>query len=317
MLDIISIGESLVELFADEPIATAPALFKSYGGDALVVVSAAARLGSRTGFVTRVGRDPFESFLIDNWIREGIDTSHVRTIEGHNGLYVISLLAEGESDIAYYRQGSAACTLTPDDLDAAYLRSAKVVHTSGVAQAISQGGRDVVREAAHLVRGRGPLFSYDPNYRPRLWANADARSALTEIMPYVDIMLLSAPDESFELIDLTEPEEVIDFFWSHGVRIVVVRAGHEGCYVGADRRITHLPAHRPGPTVDTTGVGAVFNGAFLHGLTARQDPVQAARLATVMAGLTVQTRGALRSLPSSEEVISAVATLRTDLRPGS
>lgn len=307
MLDIIAIGECMVELFADGPIATAPVLHKSHGGDALIVATAATRLGSRAGLVTRVGRDPFESFLLDKLVWAGIDISRVEAIEGHNGLYVISLLEDGRRDFAYYRQGSAATTLTVKDLDAAYLRSARVVHTSGITQAISPGCRDVVREAARLVHGRGPLFSFDPNFRRRLWSPADARVALHEILPYVDVLLLSAPDEAFELTDLADPREVIDYFWSHGPKVVVVKQGHEGCVVGAERTITHVPAYRPGPAVDTTGAGDVFNGAFLHGLASGAEPVEAAHLAIAMAGLTVQGRGALRYLPTREDVLAAVA----------
>lgn len=307
MLDIISIGECMVELFADGPIATAPVLHKSHGGDALIVVMAATRLGSRTGLVTRIGRDPFESFLREKLTWAGIDILHVDAIEGHNGLYVISLHPDGERDFAYYRQGSAATTLTLHDLDPAYLRSAKIVHTSGITQAISPSCREVVRGAARLVHGHGPLFSYDPNFRRLLWSPADARVALHEILPYVDVLLLSAPDEAFELTDLADPAEIIDYFWSHGPKTVVVKQGHEGCVVGGNRTITRVPAYRPGPAVDTTGAGDVFNGAFLHGLAAGTDPVEAARLAIVMAGLTVQGRGALRYLPMREDVLAAVA----------
>jgi 2-dehydro-3-deoxygluconokinase len=297
----------MVELFADGPIATAPVLHKSHGGDALIVVTAATRLGSRCGLVTRVGRDPFESFILDKLVWAGIDISRVEVIEGHNGLYVISLLEEGRRDFAYYRQGSAATTLTLHDLDTTYLRSAKIVHTSGITQAISPNCREVVRGAARLVHGHGPLFAFDPNFRRRLWSPADARVALHEILPYVDVLLLSAPDEAFELTDLADPAELIDYFWSHGPKIVVVKLGQEGCVVGAGRAITRVPAYRPGPVVDTTGAGDVFNGAFLHGLAAGTDPVAAARLAIVMAGLTVQGRGALRYLPMREDVIGAVA----------
>ena len=302
MPDIISIGECMVELYADEAIATAPFLYKSYGGDALNTVVAASRLGSQTAFVTRVGRDPFAPFLLDAWTREGIDVSRVKVIEGHNGLYVISLLADGEREFAYYRTGSAASTMTVRDLDVAFLRSAKIVHTSGITQALSPSCRAVVRETVGLVHDRGPLVSYDPNLRPQLWPIAEARAALGEVMPYLDVILPSAPDETFALIDLTEPEEVVEYFWSHGIKIVAVKLGREGCLVGINGELTEIPAYHPGRAVDTTGAGDIFNGGFLHGLASGWDPVEAARLGVIMAGLKVQGRGAIQSLPGRDQV---------------
>ena len=302
MLDIISIGECLVELYADEAIATAPFLYKSYGGDVLNLVVAASRLGSRTAFVTRLGRDPFAPFLLDAWTREGVDVSRTRLIEGHNGLYVISLLPGGEREIAYYRTGSAASTLTAQDLDATFLRSAKIVHTSGITQALSPSCRAVVREAVALAHERGPLVSYDPNLRPQLWPIADARAALGEVLPYLDVILPSAPDETFALIDLTEPEEIVEYFWSHGIKIVAVKLGRDGCLVGVNGELTEVPAYRAGPAVDPTGAGDVFNGAFLHGLANGWDPVEAARLGVIMAGLKVRGRGAIQSLPRRDQV---------------
>ena len=136
MPDIISLGECMVELHSEEPIARAGSFHKAYGGDALNTLVAAARLGAGTGFVTRVGDDPFAPFLLEAWRAEGIDVSHARLVEGFNGLYFISLLPGGEREFTYYRHGSAASTMTPADLDPAYIGGARVLHVSGISQAI-------------------------------------------------------------------------------------------------------------------------------------------------------------------------------------
>ena len=113
MPDIISLGECMVELFSEEPIARAGSFRKAVGGDALNTLVAAARLGASTGFVTRVGDDPFAPFLLESWRAEGIDVSHARFVEGFNAVYFISLLPGGEREFTYYRSGSAASTMTP------------------------------------------------------------------------------------------------------------------------------------------------------------------------------------------------------------
>ena len=65
--DIISIGESLIELSSDKSLTYAECLTKFYGGDTLCTAVAAARLGSKVGYITRVGNDHFKDFLLESW----------------------------------------------------------------------------------------------------------------------------------------------------------------------------------------------------------------------------------------------------------
>ena len=70
-LDIIAIGESLVELSSEERLSNSQCLYKYYGGDTLVCAITAQRLGAKVGFITRVGNDAFRDFLMDSWQAEG------------------------------------------------------------------------------------------------------------------------------------------------------------------------------------------------------------------------------------------------------
>src|SRR3972149_3705804 len=115
-LDLVSLGECMVEFSGQGTLAESTRFAKSYGGDALNCLVAAARLGSRTGFITRVGADPFKDYLLGEWGREGIDLSQVKVIDGYNGIYFISLQQLGQREFFYYRQGSAASRLTPTDV---------------------------------------------------------------------------------------------------------------------------------------------------------------------------------------------------------
>lgn len=81
-LDLITIGESLIELSSDKSLAYADTLEKYYGGDTLCTAVAASRLGSKAGYITRVGNDPFREFLMDSWQSEGLDISQIKLIDG-------------------------------------------------------------------------------------------------------------------------------------------------------------------------------------------------------------------------------------------
>jgi len=90
-LDLIGVGECMVELFAEEPLGQAPVLRRAYGGDVLNALVSATRLGSRTGFVSRVGDDPFGESLRAAWREDGVDVSHAPLVPGENGVYFISV----------------------------------------------------------------------------------------------------------------------------------------------------------------------------------------------------------------------------------
>ena len=302
MPDIIALGECMVELFADEPLATAYTFHRSFGGDTLNLLVAASRLGSSTGYITLVGDDPFAPFFLESWQAEGIDTSQVKRVPGFNGLYFISLMTGGEREFHYYRKGSAASTITPAHLNRASITQARFLHTSGITQAISSSARETVREVVRLARAAGGRVSFDPNYRPALWSREEAREALEEALPFCDILLPSAPLDTEVLMGMADPEECIRELWGRGVATVVVKLGEEGCLVGHEGEVERVPAFKPPVVVDTTGAGDAFGGGFLHGLNTGMTPVEAARLGTIVAGLKVQGRGAVASLPTKEEV---------------
>lgn len=313
MPEILALGECMVELYAQEPLAQATTFHRSYGGDTLNTLVAASRLGSTTGYLTRVGEDPFAPFLLKSWREEGIDISQVKVVPGFNGLYFIALLSGGEREFTYYRAGSAASTLSPEDLPAAYVASARILHVSGISQAISPSVRAAVLAACRMAAERGVLVSYDPNLRLNLWDLRSAQAALAEVLPYVHILLPSAPEETRQLIGLDTPQQTIEHFWAQGVELVAVKLGSAGCWVGqretGEMRALAAPSV---PVIDTTGAGDAFNGALLHGLAAGLSPLHAAALGVVTASLKVQGRGATASLPSRPQV----SRLLQDLAPG-
>ncbi len=300
----------MVELFSEEPLAEAPAFTKTFGGDTCNVLVAASRLGTSTGYITRVADDPFGPFLLDAWQGEGIGVGQVRQVAGFNGLYLISLLPGGEREFVYYRKGSAASTLMPTDLDEQAIAAAKILHVSGISQAISPSSRETVLAAAQMARRNGVKVAFDPNLRLRLWSLAEAQAALAELLPYVDIALPSVPDESATLIGEHDPERVAAYFLDAGVGLVAVKCGAQGVLVAQGGGRTWVPAHVPEQVRDTSGAGDVFDGAFLHGLIDGMSSLRAARLGVVAAGLKVRGRGAIASQPRREEILLYIEVQR-------
>lgn len=280
-LDLIGIGECMVEFHAAEPLATATDFRKGFGGDVLNALVSAARQGARTAFVTRVGDDPFGPGLRAAWAAEGIDVTHAPLTPGENGVYFISLDAHGERSFTYRRAGSAASMLAPADIDEDFIASARCLLLSGITQAISPSARAATLAAARIARRHGVTVAYDPNYRPRLWGDTDAaRAACAELLPFVDILLPSMPADSDVL-----PGAPWDL-----VPHAVVKHGEEGCEVWLDGSRTVVPAVAA-TVVDTTGAGDAWNGAYLSAVLRGEAPVAAAALANRVAAAKLAHRG--------------------------
>lgn len=306
MPDLLTFGECMVEFFADEPLTWARTFTKTFGGDSCNAAVAAARLGTSVGYLTRVGDDPFAPFLLDAWQRHGLDTSRCRLVPGFNGLYLISVQADGERQFTYYRDGSAASTSSPEDLDEPYVAQARWLHVTGVSQAISPSCRATVRAALLMAKEHGLSTSFDPNLRLSLWSLQEARAAMLEILPLVDVVFPSLPEEATALTGANHPEAVARFFLDHGVQLVVGKLGADGCFTATERAYAHIGAFLPDRVVDTSGAGDAFAGAFLHGMLSTGRPDLAARIAVVTAGLKLRARGALESQPNRDEVYETV-----------
>ena len=296
VFDLIGLGECMVELWSDAPLGASAALNRSFGGDVLNSLVTAARLGSRTGFVTRVGDDPFGAGLLESWRSEGIDTRHAPLVDSENGVYFISV-QDGEREFTYRRAGSAASSLSAKDLDPAYIASSHSILLSGITQAISKSAQRATLEAARIARKAGALVAFDPNYRPKLWAARGglsvARAAWHELLPYLDAILISDPADSALIGDAKLEPEAMARALAARVSVVALKLGQDGAMIAQGDAVTRAPALPPRHLRDTTGAGDAWNGAFLHGLTRGQTPLESALLANRVASAKLEHRGAI------------------------
>ena len=311
MPDIVSIGECFLELMSHEPIETALHFDKGFTGDTLNVLTMASRLGSTCGYITRVSDDPVGDYLLDAWRNLNVDTSHVRQARGFNAFEFHSPTPEGVGRTVYYRKGSVASTMASEDLDAEYIIGAKVLHVSAITQGMSATCREMVLQAVLIAHGNGVIVSYDTNFRPVQWVAEEAREAMEEVLPYVDIILPSHPHEPRALIGLDSEKEVIDYFLSRGIGTVVLKCGKDGVWVGAGEDKRRIPAIAPRGVLDPMAAGDTFVGGFLHCFLVSMDAFEAARWGVASAGLKMADLSIVGqpSLKEVEECLGQVVLL--------
>jgi 2-dehydro-3-deoxygluconokinase len=300
-LDIICIGESLIELSSNESLTYAKTLNKYYGGDTMTAAIAASRLESHVGYITRVGNDYFKDFLLDSWHVENLDTSHVKLVEGINGLYFISRLQSGEKEFAYYRKKTAATNLSIADISEEYIKKARIVYSTGITQSLSVTAREAIKTVFKIAKENGINVAYDPNFTPRLWDVDEAKEAFEEVIEYIDILMLSLKHDAQKMYGMTSPDMVIKYFWDKGVSIIVIRDNEGNATIGYNGEIITL-SHIGDEVVDTTGSGDAFNGGFLHGIASGYTPFEAAKLALIVTSFQIKGIGAINSIPYKHDV---------------
>ena len=303
--EIVSFGEPMVELAAAQPgpLRDATEFRVGWGGDTSNFAVAAARLGRRCGYVTRLGDDEFGASLRALWDREGIDASTVPSVDdGHTAAYFLSRQAVGAHAFTYFRHGSAASRFTEADLPMEYIRGAQVFHTSGITQAISTTACDAALRAIREARDAGVMTTYDPNVREKLWPIERARAIVLHTIGLVDIALPNI-EEARRLTGLTEPEDIAAALLELGPRTVVLKLGGDGALVADEAGVRHVPAY-PVDSVDAAGAGDTFDAGFIVGLLDGLDAGQAADFANAAAALTTTGLGCVAPIPHRDAVES-------------
>ncbi len=303
-LDIIAIGESLVELSTNAKLVSAGCLSKYYGGDVLAASIAALRMGSKVGFVTRVGNDPFKDFLLDSWQNEGLDISQVRLSNEANGMYIIARPTLDEKEIVYYRKKIAPSKLSIDDINTDYIKNSAILYASGITQSLSPSANEAVEYAFKIAKENGVTTAYDPNYYSAITTPEEAKENFARISENIDILFMSTKYDATNILEIDSPENIVKKLWDMGVQIVVLKSGDKcGYYTGYNGNIVFTDFYTT-EYIDTTCSGDAFNGGFMHALTHGFTPFEAVKFASIVAGLQAKGIGAIKSIPHKDEVYS-------------
>jgi 2-dehydro-3-deoxygluconokinase len=211
--------------------------------------------------------------------------------------------APGEhKEFIYYRKKIAPAKLSIDDINTNYIQSSKILYASGITQSLSMAAREAVKEAFRIAKEYGVITAYDPNYSSLISAPDEAKEYFNEILPYTDILFMSSKYDTKTLFDIDSIENIIKNLSDYGVKTIVIKSGeNKGYFVNSQMNTTFVPFYTDN-VIDTTSSGDAFNGAFLHAIANSYSPVEAAKIASIDAGLQAQGIGAIKSTPYHDEV---------------
>src|SRR5206468_7265185 len=159
---------------------------------------------------------------------------------------------------------------------------------------------DAVFAAMTLARESGVKVSYDTNLRLSLWPLARARATIVASLAYCDWCLPSL-DDARQVFGSDDKDAIIRACHEAGAPVVVLKCGQHGCVVSDGKRSEAFAGYEV-RSVDATGAGDCFDGAYAVRIVAGDDPFAAARYANAAAALATTGLGAGAPRPRDAEV---------------
>ncbi|MBY9079492.1 sugar kinase [Paenibacillus sp. HN-1] len=305
-LDVVTFGEPMAMFYANEtgPLDEVTAFSKALAGAESNVAAGLSRLEHRVGYVTKLGQDSFGTFIMKALNNEGIDTSRI-TFTGRlrTGMLVKSKVESGDPQVEYFRKGSAASTLSPEELDEAYFSSAGHLHVTGISAALSPECLSFSEHAMDFMRAQGKTVSLDPNLRPSLWPDRQKMIDTINGLATRCDWFLPGLGEGRILTGLDTPEEIAACYLELGVSLVVIKLGPEGAYFkSADGSEGKVEGFKVEKVVDTVGAGDGFATGVVSGLLEKLPAREAVRRGNAIGALAVMSRGDMDGLPTREEL---------------
>lgn len=246
-------------------------------------------------YITALGDDLYSERMADFFDENGIGIGYIQQVENRRpGLYLIHQ-ADGDRHFTYWR-GQSAAKLMTEDAEGFYegFEGSDLVYFSGISLAVlAPRARGRLLTGVRKARDGGARIAFDPNERPALWTSPRVMaSTIAAAGAVADIVLPTFPDEQ-ALFGDASPEAVAERYLSWGAEEVVVKNGAEPAFV-ASRESRGWVAPPPGAvSLDPTGAGDSFNGAYLAARADGATPPEAAGDAHRVAGVVIGHRGAL------------------------
>lgn len=296
------LGDAVVDLLPESD----GRLLPCPGGAPANVAVGIARLGGTSGFIGRVGDDPFGTLMQRTLLTEGVDITYLKQDEWHRtSAVLVDLNDQGERSFTFMVRPSADLFLETTDLPC--WRHGEWLHLCSIALS-AEPSRTSAFTAMTAIRHAGGFVSFDPNIREDLWQDEHLlRLCLRQALQLADVVKLS--EEEWRLISgkTQNDREICALAKEYEIAMLLVTKGAEGvvvCYRGQVHHFAGMSVN----CVDSTGAGDAFVAGLLTGLsstglsTDEREMRRIIDLAQRCGALAVTAKGAMTALPCRQEL---------------
>lgn len=317
IFDVTALGELLIDFTENgESSQGNPLMEANPGGAPCNVLAMLQKLGKKTAFIGKVGADMFGNQLKKAVEEVGIDTRNlIMDKKHHTTLAFVHTYPDGDRDFSFYRDPGADMMLTKEEVQKELIQSSRIFHF-GTLSSTHEGVREATRHAIELAKEAGCIITFDPNLRPPLWGSLeDARKEIEYGMTKCDVLKISDNEVEF-LFGTTDYDKGAALIREkYNIPLVLITMGKDGSRAYyKDMRVEVAPFLQEN-TIETTGAGDTFCASSLnyvleHGLEnlTEENLKELLTFANAAASLITTRKGALRVMPSKEEVLDFIAS---------
>lgn len=312
--DVIALGELLIDFTMNGQSEQGNNMFEACpGGAPCNVLALLNKMGKKTAFIGKVGKDQFGTLLRDTITEAGIDASNLMVDENVNTtLAFVHTFPDGDREFSFYRNPGADMMLTADEVDPEVVKDTKVFHF-GTLSMTHEGVREATKKAVETAKANGCLVSFDPNLRPPLWSSLDlAKEQMEYGFGKCDILKISDNEIQFVSGKEDYDEGIAYLQETYNIPLILLTMGKDGSrayYKG-------MRVERPGfsvKAIETTGAGDTFCGSSLNYLVdhdfenlTEEQLGEMLTFANAAAALVTTKKGAIKAMPVKEEVLELI-----------
>lgn len=312
--DVIALGELLIDFTMNGQSEQGNNMFEACpGGAPCNVLALLNKMGKKTAFIGKVGKDQFGALLRDTITEAGIDASNLMVDENVNTtLAFVHTFPDGDREFSFYRNPGADMMLTADEVNPEVVKDTKVFHF-GTLSMTHEGVREATKKAVEIAKANGCLVSFDPNLRPPLWSSLDlAKEQMEYGFGKCDILKISDNEIQFVSGKEDYDEGIAYLQETYNIPLILLTMGKDGSrayYKG-------MRVERPGfsvKAIETTGAGDTFCGSSLNYLVdhdfenlTEEQLGEMLTFANVAAALVTTKKGAIKAMPVKEEVLELI-----------
>lgn len=312
--DVIALGELLIDFTMNGQSEQGNNTFEACpGGAPCNVLALLNKMGKKTAFIGKVGKDQFGALLRDTITEAGIDASNLMVDENVNTtLAFVHTFPDGDREFSFYRNPGADMMLTADEVNPEVVKDTKVFHF-GTLSMTHEGVREATKKAVETAKANGCLVSFDPNLRPPLWSSLDlAKEQMEYGFGKCDILKISDNEIQFVSGKEDYDEGIAYLQETYNIPLILLTMGKDGSrayYKG-------MRVERPGfsvKAIETTGAGDTFCGSSLNYLVdhdfenlTEEQLGEMLTFANAAAALVTTKKGAIKAMPVKEEVLELI-----------
>ncbi len=309
--DVTALGELLIDFTENGTSAQGnPVLEANPGGAPCNVLSMLNRLGHKTNFIGKIGKDMFGDQLEAALKEVGIGTEGLmRDDEVHTTLAFVHTAPDGDREFSFYRNPGADMMLSEDDVDAEQIKNSTIFHFGSLSMT-DEVCRKATRKAIAIAEEAGILMSYDPNLREPLWKSMDlAKEQISYGLEHCNILKIS--DNEIQWLTGREDydEGIAMVQEKYNIPLILLSLGKTGSRAYTKNCRVEVPAFIQENTIETTGAGDTFGACILHYVLehgwkeySEEELKEMLTFANAAASIVTTRKGALRVMPTKEEV---------------